>query len=192
MICLDYFFRGWQSVSIFRSLLLGWPESSDQNYSICSPGSLSMAVSILGAKEAQEVGVLIIQNVYFLINLPISSKVSLPSVVSSTNLSGIFLISFPQRVSLQSLPGGWKGPSVKERLAGPLSASVALLPSEVLLAANIQVSVRFCSGLPVNLNFSFMGLHSPSPLYHLLSISQNVIVFFPFLLSLQPIPLLSF
>lgn len=45
---------------------------------------------------------------------------------------------------------------------------------------------------PVNLNFSFMGLHRPSPLHHLHSISQNVIVFFPFLLLLQPILLLSF
>lgn len=115
-----------------------------------------MAVSVLGAKEAQKDGVLIFQNVYFLVNLPVASKVSVPSIVSCTHLSGIFLISFPQRVSLQPLPGGWKGPSVKEILAGPLSASIALLLSEVLLAANFRVSVRFYSVSQVTSGFPLL------------------------------------
>lgn len=61
----------------------------------------------------QEVGVLTIQNVCFLINLPVFSKVSLPSIVSGIHVWNLSEQPL-QRVGLHSLPGGWKGLPVKD------------------------------------------------------------------------------
>lgn len=180
VICLGHLLRGCLTISIIR---LGWSESSDQNYSIFSPGSKNMAVCVnqggtggLGSHHSECV---------LLVNLPVCSRVPLPSEVSVLSL-GSFWYS-PSRES------GWrlKGEGTTRQTISRSCIGFSCIPTfrgtsccQFLSLCEVLQGKSGCFWAcpTVNLNFSFMGLLSQLPLNHLLSIFQNVVVVVFFLI----------